>query len=279
MPKANLYIAGTIHNDFDGPERLEFLLRHIRPEIVAVEISEERVAKPFQKRQLRAFSQRDAKKTAEKLGLTAAQQGTLAELSYLYASVKGYEFFCSQKYAARSKKRKVEYIDLPAPHIKNKMEEVKKWSAETIDYDEILQHAPSLKADFQRKMSWGIKRLRQEHQQQTEKKYLKYSQTRRKVSDMESWYQQERAKRASSGYAKREKILQPPDTILESLDLVVGHFASEKRDEFMAAKVRELYHGDRKMLVVCGIAHLYGLDDLLSDLQPQALPLNEYNKI
>lgn len=45
-----LYLCGTVHVDFQGPRRLNKVLSHIRPEIIAIEALPEDAEKIVEKR-------------------------------------------------------------------------------------------------------------------------------------------------------------------------------------------------------------------------------------
>lgn len=283
MTPPNLYIVGTIHNDFKGPQRLESLLQRLKPEIVAVESSKKMARKyprQLSQRVLKAMALGRAREAGKRFGLTPAQQRTYAAFSYTLASVKNYELYISRGYTARSCRRRIGYIDEymeQHSHADEAFRKIRQISHE-IDRNHMKQ-SPALAEEFKELLSKGIRTIRQARQRRTDGSYWQYKILKKKISDASAWYQRERERFTDPDNREKEAVLQ-------MLDLAYAHIAGKERERQMAARVHELYtkdsrlqDGNAKMLVVCGIGHLYSLEELLSDLKPRALPLNEYDKV
>src|SRR3989338_9731947 len=108
MKQTKFYLVGTVHKDPDGPQRLEALLQRVKPEIIAIETSEQRINKPDSKKDGKWPELEDVRRKFE---LTPKQFDKFAALCEFYSQIHGYEIRVSQQYATQHSSVQLEYVD------------------------------------------------------------------------------------------------------------------------------------------------------------------------
>ena len=260
MKQKNFYLVGTVHRDPDGPQRLESLLEKVRPENIAIETSEERAnqssSHSLSEREQEEKCKKDLQEMSTKFNLTPEQVQTVTSIFKFYA-VYGYEIRVPKQYAAQQAGVTVHYIDTAVEHkihleYTSLLDQISK-----VKYDAIS--AERFKKTLDRGADWWLQKLR--------------------TKSNELYQAPREGKEAFHRKVRAPKFLRKLKKIWPEAHRVFVNNLGAERDTVMAKNIRELYREDKRMVAICGMGHLYALEELLSDLHPYILPLNEYHKI
>lgn len=254
MTNQNITIIGTVHIDLDGQERLEKLLEQLKPDVVAVEISEKRVDK------LRAFRKNYEEEAQEQidfirnlnLGFTEQHLAVLKEVSEQDAKIGGFEYFAPEAYASKHPDTKIILIDTVFQDIEK----------------EILLKV--LEENLKRVMSVPSSRKKFLNQLELGANYL--IDKRRK--DVKNWYQ-------ASGLASLtyDMLLKQNHHSFSAQGKLNKRIYNPERDPVMEEHVRKAYsqNPESSIATVVGEAHLYPFSRRLKDLNPEIMTLAEWD--
>ena len=259
-----LYLIGTIHQDLHGPERLEYILEKVSPQIIALEFSEDRAAQSsqrFSKKKVKSQIKKEVMQLNDKWDLSSAEQRTLTQIGVARLSIIGYEFFCTHQYVRAHQETELKYIDLsmesPIAQITQSYQ---------LLYQELLE-VPNYISRFKRIVRAGAAKLLKEEEANLENEYNTFKRRKETL--------RERINRECPGIDENNPLIQKYPQLLK----LVNEVTSIKREQWMAQKIRDAYCPTKKIVAICGVGHLYLLAHLLSDLHPYTLHLNDYKKI
>ncbi len=254
MTNQNITIIGTVHVDLDGQERLENLLEQLKPDVVAVEISEKRVDK------LRAFRKNYKKEAQEQidfirnlnLGFTEQHLAVLKEVSEQDAKIGGFEYFAPEAYASKHLDTKIILIDTVIQDIEKEM--LLKVLEETLK--EVMS-VPSSRKKFLNQLELGTDHVLEQRRKKT-KKWYQASGLASLIYDM----MLKQHHYSFSAQGKFKKIIYNPE-----------------RDPVMEGHVRQAYsqNPESNIAIVVGGVHLYPFSRRLKDLNPEIMTLAEWN--
>lgn len=253
MSNQNLYLVGTVHIDLDGRERLDTLLDRLSPSIVALEFHKDRKDIP----PLRKSPEEEQKEINDmldesRLDLNSKQRATLIESGHRINDIMGYEFKSSRDYTQGNPASRLEYIDISLYDGKR---------------DEFIKnYLEAMQAEFNKLAELSNRKTRP---------WL--CALERGIDYYENFVRQgiqmtyERGA-SSFEYLGEVNITSEQQKTLDKID-------SEKRNEAMAGKVRELYDENSGLVAVVGLNHLAKLKTKLEDLGPRVMTLAEYNSV
>ena len=257
MIDSNLYIVGTIHNDPYGKVRLDALLKHLSPSIIALEMSDNRddltEYHEFLKKseEIISFCIEESD-----LKLNSTQIQTFIDSVSMINNIMGYELLSSQEYISSNLNSKLEYIDLSLFVNRNddSIEALKvtyinlfnKCSLDSEYFDFVFGNLDN-----------GIDGCRKDLILECEQGYSLAEQVDKKYKKVIGKGTSE-SEKANSSSQDRQTF----ESVYDS-----------ERDKFMDGRVRELYDGEETVVVIVGLVHLYGLKDSLKDLNPNVMTL------
>jgi len=264
MANKNLYLIGTVHIDLKGPARLEGLLKHIAPDIVALEFHKDRESLIEQRK--RASPEEEEKEADEifkevGLSLTLAQKQVMLECGRDLNSVIGYEFSVSRNYINSNPKSRLEYIDISV--FENGVQEFKEGSIAAMKgiLAEIAQE-PELREQFLEMLSKGKDAFLQQSMEGVDMLYKNAEISEELAESMRD---------PKIFEAMKEQL---PSNAIQTLKQIYN----PRRDEAMANRVNELYNtGSHRLVAIAGLMHIPGLKSRLLDLDPTTMTLADYD--
>jgi len=259
----NLYLVGTIHFDLDGETKLDTLLDRIQPSVVALEFHRDR-----EDMQLLRKSPKEEETEINKiinefgLDLNPKQRATLIKSGRKINDVIGYEFRSSINYIRRNPTSRLEYIDISVFE-KGKEEFVKGYTeAMKFVFKQIIEE-PEITKPLFKMLNEGIDVFLEHLRRNTRWMY----QNPEEIGELFEMM------RNPKTFKKIKGVMHP--LAVQALEQVYN----PQRDEVMATKIRELYDGDSKLVVIVGLGHLVRLETKLRDLKLKVMTLAEYDSI
>ncbi|MBN2052035.1 hypothetical protein JW756_00865 [Candidatus Woesearchaeota archaeon] len=273
MKQKRLYLIGTNHKDINGPKRLESILNKLSPNIVAVEISPERIDASKETEQSILSEGIDLigvtrEKIYEAFPFLDEEQKEKMLILSLKAMVEGYEACVSEEYAQSNPQARMVCIDIAfkmgdrqkfiegfyEPHLTSTQNLVDKTQT-----DEEAQN------ELKKFLSQDIETLLEIASKGIDEQYSKAQE------------EGEEYKRLKDSQALELEI----QHLSEARKEVRRKIHDKARDETMAEKITQLYsEKDCECLVaVVGLAHLYPLKEKIEELSPILMTLADYDKI
>ena len=262
MSNQNLYLIGTVHHDLDGKERLDTLLNRLSPSIVALEFHKDRESFCDVSNILEYEKKSEMIINESGLNFNTEQKKTLFESGRRINNVVGYEYLSSKNYVDNNPDVMLEYIDISI--YANGKEQFEKGYIEAASSNiKNLKNQPELLKTILDRLDSGIDN------------YIRCLR-----EDVKQNYQN--AETISEIY----KVMCNPLTLKMAKDsmpaeaiLALEQIYNPVRDVQMAQRVRELYDGVNRLVVIVGLGHLEGLKNRLARLKPHVLTLAEYDAI
>ncbi len=257
MNDQNLYLVGVVHCDLDGEERLKKILNELRPSIIALEFHKER--ETFLSKQSPEEIEREINAIIDKykLNLTPRQKETFIESERILNNVMGYEIRVSRDYKKRNPDSRLEYIDIPLNQefIKGCTEALE------IEFKQLVVENPKQLETWLKLLDGGIEKYKKE--------YL--------IKSIQQLYQD---------YKEMGELFETEDLTFEEIEdmtpqaiQALKQIYNPRRNEAMAARIRELYDGNSRLVAIVGLYHLVGLEKRLKDLKPKVITLLDYDSI
>jgi hypothetical protein len=267
-----IYIVGTCHYDLDGASRLEHILQKVKPDIIALEMTDVR-AKPFENETIeyaldevlpyinewcsekeKEFEASPQLFEQEKQGLNLSprQLAHLQAHNDIQAEFQGFELITSRQYTKANPSVRLEYIDYPEgdeeklSQIVAAKKEAFKEAADTRELvDVLLEAAEQSIEDYVLGCRSGVAQI--------------YA----NLKEIHKIFE-EGKKNSHSNKNEFFRFLYNPE-----------------RDNTMSAKARQLYleSPESSMVVIVGAGHFPYICEALEDLKPISITLDKYESI
>ncbi len=251
-------IVGTVHMDINGEKRLDYILDKYSPDIVAIELSEDRTRGfPATQKEKESRLEEDIKKA--NIGQGPLNPTLIGIAKELYKA-SGFEYYSPKKYVDAHPGTRLEYVDLS---VFGEGDETGQKAMGELLNNAVKNIPPQVRAGVDQMMSRMGKDA--------------FIATLQQRVDMA--YKMQPLLGLMTPLMRSPRVLDQLNRTYpkESVD-VIKKIVSPDRDEYMAKKIREL-SPQGKVLVVCGLLHMKGIKKRLSDLHPRALSLLNYKSI
>jgi hypothetical protein len=242
---SSVILVGTVHGDDLGPKRLEKTLNYFQPQIIAMEAS----PKLFQE----IIRDNKILKEMERLPTLQIQRGPEMERIRVLQRCLGYELWVPEEYRKTSQDTNLQCIDLPDDELEKSVLE--------LEHQETLKNANKVPSNSSAEAS-GELFTGEDIFLMSGKRYREF---------VEELYNKEYP------YSK-----QTQNDIQLNTELKVTKF----RDANFAKNIRNLWriHPDKRIMAVLGLSHFFGgyspnTYDLLADINPQRIKLNEADRL
>ncbi|MBS3093021.1 hypothetical protein J4456_00385 [Candidatus Pacearchaeota archaeon] len=265
---SNLYIVGTIHTDLLGPQRLEKFLESVQPAHVLAEAHENRL-KLYEEelkkdRETKVYTIIDRIYHDYGILMKDEQMENLQLIYNRFLESYNFEYSASKKYTEENKVN-FTLMDLPvinSIHDGNFMNELllsensekndKKAIKTVLD---VLGKNPELFVQY----------INQETQERYETSITECSKINSRINLL----------RKIRKWVPRFFLADWADKI----DVILN-ICDPRRDQYMAQCIRTVFEAEKpKTVAVCGLYHMYRLEDLLQDLHPTTTPLNRAEEL
>ena len=296
----DLYLIGTNHCDVDGIFRLEHILNKLNPDIITLEMSEDRddnsklIEKDLelkmikveleavkilinnieQETKAREILLRDDKTLFKSLQqdyfrnvnkrFDEKQLAAFATLDMIVSGISNYELKVSKVYVNKNKNSQLKYIDLNV---------LQKRSQEFAKGYKILERKSIKKVFESDENSHGFLSALDEGSAKV------ISNLRKGISNKYKNYRE--TARVFEKIRKNIHKIYSDSNLTESEKLVLKAMYNPERDKKMCSEIRNLIvkQKDKALIALIGLGHLLPLEIALADYSPKVLTLGEYENV